>query len=332
MNLDFWVTIAQISATFTGLVFVGFSIYLKGIREAIDSIDQLFGSNNGLQEKSSYLITSLALSNITFLLLPLITALSILSAQNGRSLLYPYIITNIFLVVFFFYQFFNKQVSSERKTISFERNRDLFLKGRILSGNVIVILFIVIFLCLTIGILISPPSSYLFNGFNIAIEVFCFISLLFGLGLSLYDLYLFDTDHILFEITSDFEAMVNVINAELHSEALCIEPLYQQFLNSLECHTYQIRIEQIQRENPDGLKNINDESSLIISDYAQIRCEIPKESAPKIVQELRAKGRVLSCCELRKMVRRRKVLSEKIKGLTSRMNNWLKFFKAIATT
>ena len=103
MNLDFWVTIAQISATFTGLVFVGFSIYLKGIREAIDSIDQLFGSNNGLQEKSSYLITSLALSNITFLLLPLITALSILSAQNGRSLLYPYIITNIFLVVFFWF-------------------------------------------------------------------------------------------------------------------------------------------------------------------------------------------------------------------------------------
>jgi len=327
MNPNYWITIAQISATFIGLVFVGLSIYLKSIREAIDSINQLFGSSSGLQEKSSYLITSSMFSNMTFLLMPLTTALTIISNQKGLALLCLYILTNLILIGFLIYLFFNKRVSSERKTILAEKNKDRLLRIRLSYGNSIAILFIILFSVFTLGILYHGFHIMNQDRLTIYAEALCYLSILFGLGFNLNDIILFDVNSILFEVTADFEIMVDIIDAELYSEAFYIEPLYQRFSKSLECSFYHNKLEQINKKRPSDLKNIDRDEMLIKNDYQQIRSEVPKGSDPKMVQELRNKGRVLSFHDLHSMARRRTNVSEKIKMLSHRITNWLSLFE-----
>ena len=68
VNTDFWATMAQVSATFVGLVFVGLSIYLTSIRAAVNEVE----ADLGVEERSNRIMFVSVLSNLSFFVLPLI--------------------------------------------------------------------------------------------------------------------------------------------------------------------------------------------------------------------------------------------------------------------
>jgi hypothetical protein len=76
---SFWTTIAQVSATFAGLVFVGFSIYLSNIREATDEIRRHLPESKEVLGSLMYLVVY---SNLLFYWLPLLLSLTSLAERT----------------------------------------------------------------------------------------------------------------------------------------------------------------------------------------------------------------------------------------------------------
>jgi hypothetical protein len=81
MTEAFWTTIAQVSATFAGLVFVGFSIYLGNSREATTEVKRSLPES---EEVFGSLIYIVVYSNLLFYWLPLL-----LSVTSLIELAYP---------------------------------------------------------------------------------------------------------------------------------------------------------------------------------------------------------------------------------------------------
>jgi len=102
MKDTYWATIAQLAATFSGLVFVAFSIYLDNLRKAIDEIKLRLPEAKEVLGTSLYIVV---LSNLLFYLLPLLLSLVILIEQPYPSQVYTaraiFIAILTILLVFF---------------------------------------------------------------------------------------------------------------------------------------------------------------------------------------------------------------------------------------
>jgi hypothetical protein len=79
MTEAFWTTIAQVSATFAGLVFVGFSIYLGNSREATAEVKRRLPES---EEVFGSLIYIVVYSNLLFYWLPLLLSLTSLTERT----------------------------------------------------------------------------------------------------------------------------------------------------------------------------------------------------------------------------------------------------------
>jgi uncharacterized membrane protein HdeD (DUF308 family) len=80
MNTGLWSTIAEVSATFVVLVFVGLTIYLAGIRETVAYIT----GRAGMKQRSSLFMYIFVFSNLLLFVLPLVSSLSLVAKRTGK--------------------------------------------------------------------------------------------------------------------------------------------------------------------------------------------------------------------------------------------------------
>jgi hypothetical protein len=213
-NLTYWTTMAQVSATFTGLIFVGLVFYLEHINEAIKEIKQKFQ----VIESSSTLLNNVVLSSMILFALPL--AISLTLILEGEYPTYQFLFRIILLLV---------DTGALMVTISLSRTPGMSLFSsnqndrlpsikrvnlRILLGN-ISLLFVIISMYVLILVQFWSEEDWQFS----MMKVVAGISIGAGLFLSIFDLRLFNTNHIFFEVTEALKGTIKV--REMQLQKMC---------------------------------------------------------------------------------------------------------------
>jgi hypothetical protein len=211
-NLTYWTTLAQVSATFTGLIFVGLVFYLEHINEAIKEVKQKLQ----VVETSSSLLNAIVLSSLILFLLPLATSFTFI--LEGEYPIYrPFfrflliVINTCALIVAIVLS-----LAPGLRLFSSTQNQHLpsirRVNLRIWFGNVS-ILFVV--LCMFVLII---PQFWFEQGWELSMmKLVSGISIGVGLFLSIFDLRLFDTNHIFFQVTDNVRAVIKVQEIQLQN-------------------------------------------------------------------------------------------------------------------
>jgi hypothetical protein len=213
-NLTYWTTMAQVSATFTGLIFVGLVFYLEHINEAIKEVKQKFQVN----ESSSSLLNTIVLSNMILFSLPLATSFTLILEGEYpayqltfRILLLS--INSLALIVAIVLIF-----ASGLRLFSSTQNHNLpsvrRVNRRIWFGSISILVVVV---CMFTLVFFQFQGE---RGWELSVmKVISGISIGTGLFLSIFDLQLFNTNHIFFEVTDDLRAIIKV--REIQIQNIC---------------------------------------------------------------------------------------------------------------
>ncbi len=204
---------AQVSATFTGLIFVGLVFYLEHINEAIKEIKQKYQ----VVESSSSLLNNVVLSSLILFSLPL--AISFTLILEGEYPASNLIFRIIFLTL-------NTCALMMSITLTLNPRLRLFssnlhhlpsiqrVNRRIWIGNLSVLL-------VTLSMFVLIFLRFLGEqGWELsAMKVVAGASIGAGLFISIFDLRLFNTNHIFFEITDNLRAAVKI--QEIQIQNIC---------------------------------------------------------------------------------------------------------------
>ena len=302
MTEAFWATIAQVSATFAGLVFVGFSIYLANIREATTEVKR---SLPEAEEVLGNLIYIVVYSNLLFYWLPLLLSLTSLTERAypaqvtaAKVVFLGSLLLFLLLLIFIYRQKPIKQqwhsirnaaqTSLKREHIASpsdaaaqqkaerlqkaKRARQLvwrrMLTGYWLAiGNSLLVLGLYLF--------------YFFQGLERWLQVWAVMNLGIGVTLSLIDLALFRPDNVFF---ANLSRLVVLIESQARDIRDSMETLSKQFA-----------------EIQPSLSSLGEETRARLNQkYQDLRKHIPEggDSLP-MVQEFRELGPIVSLAEIR---------------------------------
>jgi hypothetical protein len=181
----FWATIAQITATFVGLVLVAISIYTNQVREVALAIRRY----PGFEEVSSPLIFSLSISNLALFVFPLFVAMAVLASIN--SLAIGALLVGLYVAVYLLTRATPTMLAAlklKRSSVlgtPHEFRLTYMKRASMLINGLVAILLISVSFC-------SLYSESLF-WFLRALSV---VSIPLGLAISLYDLHLFDQKNV----------------------------------------------------------------------------------------------------------------------------------------
>ncbi len=303
MTEAFWTTIAQVSATFAGLVFVGFSIYLGNVREATAEVKRGLPES---EEAFGSLIYIVVYSNLLFYWLPLLLSLTSLTERT-----YPAQVTTAkvvfirFLLLFLLLSGFAHQLKPVRQQwqrirnaarISLKKEQLASLSGmlaqqkkaeglrkvrwqrrliwwRMLTGQ-----------WLTAGnhlLILGLYLFYLFGGMERWLQVWAVINLGMGVTLSLIDLALFQPENVFF---ANLSRLVELLESQAREICDLMEILSKQF----------------EKMRP-SLSSLNPETYTDLDGrYKVLRSQIPESGVSlPLVQEFRELGPIVSLAEIR---------------------------------
>lgn len=178
-DLTFWATIAKVSATFVGLVFIGISIYFSRIKDAIKEM-----SSYGFKEPPT--IFPFMLSNLIYFIVPFLISIILLSDRT--------LITFFFLSLIFI-------ISCVISIWNFKSIINILSKGKIFRGFIVGFLLILYVLASGIvAILVVNDISLFTIDLKPFLKILCFVGLFIGISLTVYDIRLFDKDNIVSSI------------------------------------------------------------------------------------------------------------------------------------
>lgn len=210
-NLTYWTTMAQVSATFTGLIFVGLVFYLEHINEAIKEVKHRYQ----VTETSSSLINNIVLQSMILFSLPLATSFTLI--LEGEYPIYQSVFRVILLIIIFFalialrsfrapeLKLFSAESNHKRSSVQAVNRRIKFGSISVLLVALTMIFMVVIQYVLQTGWELSIMK--VLSGFSIGI----------GLALSIYDLQLFNTNHIFFKIEDDLREIIKVREVQIQN-------------------------------------------------------------------------------------------------------------------
>ena len=208
-KLSYWTTMAQISATFTGLIFVGLVFYLNNINEAIKDVKSKFH----VTEMSSKLLPNFVLSNLILYSLPLAISLTlILGEEHSQFQIYFRLILvaiNTCALIVTIWLYFS---SNTKKYLRLDgKNKNLLnVKNRIVFGTIILIIiisgiYVLVFIFWRAENIESAIIMKLVAGFSLA------AALLFSLS----DLILFSTHHIFFTKSKELFIKIETVEKQI---------------------------------------------------------------------------------------------------------------------
>ncbi len=295
MNIQFWSIIAQVSATFLGLIFVGVSVHLGNIREAINQVE----AELCVTEQSTRIMFISVLNSLTFFLMPLIASLSLLAQQSSFNipeflwLLLP-LVSYLFLIGGLLIGYRNFKTRYQVKLI-FERAIETkeHLRKRVIWGGWLMYIFGFLFTGFLI-VLIAKPSSILSWEYGLTILT-CF-SIFLGLTLGLLDLYFFQVKNILFEVSDKFWSDVDNKSRELKWKMLGVDSSYRSFEVMVQRNAYHEMLNQfpphliVYREKYKEF--MLNEPGEFCSRYNKLRDDIPIDHLhqPKLIEQIRKRS------------------------------------------
>lgn len=200
MDLTFWSTMGQVSATFVGLVFVSLSIYLGSIRSAITEVHSKFP----LQENSSRLMYVAMWSNLSVFVLPLLTSIGLIFEQEhpqiqpAFSCLVCVILAVILVLNLSLY--WRKTTQSQFGLLQTEVHglRKLLRLRLSFAGWVVPAIVIIYELLLLLHIAVAMSWAILL------LKGIAWLSIAVGLSIGIFDLVAFDTGNIFFRVSENF--------------------------------------------------------------------------------------------------------------------------------
>lgn len=274
MNENFWAIIAQVSATFVGLVFVGQTFHLSSIR---DATERLTTSEYGLREKSSKVMIVCVALNLLLFLLPMLISLCLLSVKLGGTLwtwdlFWVFSLPMCFFAIF---QFENKYLKSDvmNKETKNSRTRNLLSRRLIFGKNIVLISLALITVLLFLMTLFNLPNIEKYFEF---ITIFL---LLTGLAFSVVDLIAFDLKNVLFQTSEITQKMADAFTEKITMEMTNIDELYNLYQEATESNRYQhwqnVRAQEILKIYPSmSLKDLRRIESQEIEGIKTIYCTL----------------------------------------------------------
>lgn len=296
MNIQFWSVIAQVSATFLGLIFVGVSVHLGNIREAIGKAE----ADLCVAEQSTRIMFVSVLNSLTFFLMPLIASLSLLAQLSSFDipefmwLLLPFV-SYLFLIGGLLIGYRNSKTRAQIRLI-FERAIETkeLLRKRVIWGEWLMYIFGLLYTGVLIVLVTLKPSSIL--SWEYGLEILTCFSIFLGLTLGLLDLYFFQVKNILFEVSDKFWINAENKSRELKWKMLDVDSSYKSYEAMVQQNAYQKMLDQF----PAHLNIFHEkykelmlnEPGEFCSRYNKLREDIPLDHLhqPKPLEQIKEKS------------------------------------------
>jgi len=223
MTSDFWPTLAQISATFIGLIFVGIAIFIESIRTAVKEMEAINSVKTVFKEQSTPLSYVLTISNLILFMWPMIIALYMSEVGDNQSIYWLCLLLCVALLItiIILYEWKIKNTVSFLKS---EKNIRLF-KVRLIFRYILYAIGFLYCLFFTNFLLLFLDISITTN-FLKFLSIFSITS---GLGLSLCDILIFDVQHTIFKLPDNFPDHIEKASSELHLEKNRIDSIFKEY-------------------------------------------------------------------------------------------------------
>jgi hypothetical protein len=332
VNIDFWITVAQVSATFVGLVFVGFSIYLTGIRRAVDEVK----TELGLEEQSTRVMIVSVLSNLSFFILPLITSLALIAQQRWPDdisiTVYFFWFTCALLLCTLLWGRYSSTTRQQMKLVLSERlGKGMHLRVRSCWWLYLLVLAHAGLLWL---ILTKPFDREAF--LRAILQATTYASIVSGLACGIWDLMLFDVDNVLFRVSEKMRDRIKDLNRGLQSQMQHVRFLYQKYETGLRSPKYEEELNRV-KEDPHVSavldtahirEHAKAEQDAIHSSYKELCEQIPANcEEADLIQRIRAKGEIITYADLRILKEESEILFKDIGWLNEKLTGKLETFR-----
>lgn len=217
MDNDYWTTIAQICATFIGIVIVGIALFIGSTRTAVKEMEALSRVQTAFKEQSTELSYVLTISNLILFIWPMRISLYF-TGESESHLLFWSSLAMLFGLLVVTVILFEHKIHNRIFLLRSGVNTSSFIAR--LRFRFVVYLFGLLFCLLHVNYHFS-----LFNAVNIAIsiKVISVLSIIFGMAFSLFDLLLFDVEHTLFQLPDDFPLQRAIACSTLFSDKTRID-------------------------------------------------------------------------------------------------------------
>jgi len=195
MNTEFWSIIAQVSATFVGLVFVGQVFYISNIKDAVEM--QIIESYGFVEISTSAMILCIS-TNLILFLYPLLVSLCLITTQSTTNFVFWEIFWLVILTaLLYFVTYIYSKTRAQFHIKGINSSTSNLIMSRLKWGQHLIYFGILLVVGLLIQFkLLAITVSEQFLQFTV-IGLSCI-----GLGLSAFDLVAFDKKNILFRKSS----------------------------------------------------------------------------------------------------------------------------------
>jgi len=331
VNTDFWATVAQVSATFVGLVFVGFSIYLTGIRRAVDEVE----TELGLEEQSTRVMIVSVLSNLSFFVLPLITSLALIAQQHWPDIsipVYLFLFTCTLLLGTLLWGRYSSKTRQQMKLVLSERvGKGMHLRVRSCWWLYLLVLAHPLLLLLILTKLFDREDFL-----RAILQATTYASIVSGLACGIWDLMLFDVDNVLFRISEKMRERIKDLNRDLQSQMQHVRLLYHKYETGLRSPKYEEELNRV-KEDPhvsavlDAAhirEHAKAEQDAIRSSYKELCEQIPaNREESDLIQRIRAKGEIITYADLKVLKEESEILFKDIDWLNKKLTGKLETFR-----
>ena len=324
ISITFFAVIASVSATFVGLVFIGLSIYMARIRTAAKEVEAKWE----IKEQSSRLMSVSTLSNLFFFLLPLIASLNLISKNknlNAIGSFYATILVYLFMLGALIWSIINKRIKQQLKHVYSQKDkiRRLFYL-RLKGCKWVLCLAILMFGYLSVSIIISQSRI---NWVNNILEFSSVIFLILGLSIGIIDLFFFDINNILFEITDRSKNHVDRVQNDIQREMGELEKFFGQFKKMIDdSPDYEEYLDQNTTQHVKAIygedrldKHRKEEENEILKKYEELNSKISKADGAKFLKGLKQKGEFVKYSDLKVIKENVESLSADIKSLKGKL-------------
>lgn len=277
------------------------------------------------------------ISNLSFFALPLIASLSLI-AQHSRldvpNLFWFSLVICLLLSCVLLWGHENNKTRQQVKLILSERveaSRKL-LHWRLEVGKWLLYLLVPIYVVLLAAILVGQPPILRAEDW---LEGVTHFSIALGLSYGILDLILFDVNNILFRVSDRVRGRVDRTQHDLQTPMQEVGQLYHEYETIIQSHDYQEELERVMHDphiismlSPTGVQEqVQAEQARIHSQYNKLREEIPADGEAKLVQQIKAKGEILTYAEIKMFREQTKSLFRDISSYKDLLADRLRSFE-----
>lgn len=305
MTGDYWTTLAQISSTFIGLIFVGIAIFVDSIRTAVKEMESIINVRTVFREQSTPLSYVLTISNLILFIWPMIISLYFSEVTDEPFFFWLCLLLcfGLLISIIILYEWkINKNIS----LLNSEKNTQIF-KTRL---NFRYILYLVgILICLFFGN-IAINLLEVSTSMNI-LKILSIVSIILGLGQSMFDILIFDVQNTIFKLPDDFPSQIDTAKTQLNFEKTRIDTIYREYIKrkeELDCEIINIRTQKkLSDIKSQMIAKLDNDNVKIENQYDHIQQHICSDRI-SFLDGIGSETKVMTYKDIMEFIKQRKIL------------------------